>query len=76
MFYAVQVLYNEDDSRFHFAVGIVWGETKKEAYEKAQNLFSAHDVYRFEINPIDLDAVKRIATKGGVIIARFEENFE
>ena len=76
MFYIVQVEHNEDDMKYHFSVGIVWGETKYEAYTKSQRLFANYDVVRFEIQPLDLEKIRVQATLGGMIIASFEDYYE
>ena len=73
MFYIIQVQYDNDDGMYHFLVGCVWGETRKEAYKKAQNLFSAYDITKFEMNELPLDDIQKKATAGGGIIAEFED---
>lgn len=76
MFYVVQVKWNNNDSLYHNSVGLVWGETKQQAYEKGQRLFSGYDIYEFKIAPLDLDDIKNVRTRGGAVIASFEDYFE
>lgn len=70
MFYSGQVesFYNGE---FKHSVVIVWAEDQRDVAGKVMNMFSQSTVTSIKIASIDLDRVKDVATKGGMVLAEW-----
>jgi|SaaInlV_200m_DNA_2_1039689.scaffolds.fasta_scaffold00356_14 hypothetical protein len=74
MFYYVIVTFSLEDkgSRYN-GVGCVWADDHKHALKKSLCLYEPYTIHSIEINKLELDTIRKTATLGGMVLARFEE---
>ena len=77
MWYAINIKYSQNDSKVHFAVGLVYAKNNQEAMQKGYKLFAGHEIEEVKLLPLSDDYMNRLKTAyGGGVIARFEEYVE
>jgi len=77
MFYAVKIKYNQDDSKVHFLVGLVYADGLQAAMKKANVLYSSYAITSIELYSLPDEYMEKIKSAyGGATIADFGEYIE